>query len=139
MNKTTRKLVYMALYLALFIVLDRISDSISLFRMANGGKLNLGPIVLLLCSYHLGWKEGTAVAFISVFVQWLIGSVTWYGIVSFLFDYLIAYSVYGLASLFPNFGVFYSGILITSILRLISSTIASMLVWNYPLWAALSG
>jgi thiamine transporter len=128
----------MALYCALFIVFDRLSDTLNLFKMASGGKLNFGPIALLVCSYHLGWKNGLIVSVTSVFLQLIIGSVTWYGIWSFLLDYLIAYSAYGLASLFPNYKYLYSGVLITSLIRLLSSTLAGTLVWQTPLWGSLT-
>ena len=134
----TSTLALMALYCALFIVFDRLSDTLNLFKMASGGKLNFGPIALLVCSYHLGWKNGLIVSVTSVFLQLIIGSVTWYGIWSFLLDYLIAYSAYGLASLFPNYKYLYSGVLITSLIRLISSTLAGTLVWETPLWGSLT-
>ena len=134
---TTKTLSIMAVYCALFVILDRVSDSLNLFQMASGGKLNFGPIALLMCSYHLGWKNGLLVGITSVFLQLAIGSVKFYGIWSFLLDYLIAYSVYGLASLFPNWKYFYSGILITSALRLLSSTLSGTLLWQTPLWASL--
>ena len=134
----TSTLALMALYCALFIVFDRLSDTLNLFKMASGGKLNFGPIALLVCSYHLGWKNGLIVSVTSVFLQLIIGSVTWYGIWSFLLDYLIAYSAYGLASLFPNYKYLYSGVLITSLIRLLSSTLAGTLVWETPLWGSLT-
>ena len=134
----TKTLALMAMYCALFVVLDRVSDVLNLFKMANGGKLNFGPIALLICSYHLGWKKGTMVAATSVFLQLVIGSVSWYGIASFLLDYLIAYAAYGLASLFPNRSYFYSGILITSVIRLLSSTLAGTFLWKTPFWASLA-
>ncbi|MBQ6334018.1 MAG: energy-coupled thiamine transporter ThiT [Erysipelotrichaceae bacterium] len=132
----TKSLCLMAIYCALFVVLDRVSDALNLFKMASGGKLNFGPLALLMCSYHLGWKKGTLVAVTSVFLQLVIGSVTWYGLASFLLDYLIAYSAYGLCELFPNYKYFYSGVLITSIIRLLSSTLAGTIVWETPLWAS---
>ena len=134
---TTKTLSIMAVYCALFVILDRVSDSLNLFQMASGGKLNFGPIALLMCSYHLGWKNGLLVGITSVFLQLAIGSVKFYGIWSFLLDYLIAYFVYGLASLFPNWKYFYSGVLITSALRLLSSTLSGTLLWETPLWASL--
>ena len=134
---TTKTLAIMAIYCAMFVILDRISDALNLFQMANGGKLNFGPVALLMCSYHLGWKNGLLVGVTSVFLQLAIGSVKFYGIWSFLLDYLIAYAVYGLASLFPNWKYFYSGVLITSALRLFSSTLSGTLLWETPLWASL--
>ena len=134
---TTKTMAVMAIYCALFVILDRVSDSLNLFQMASGGKLNFGPIALLMCSYHLGWRSGLIVGITSVFLQLAIGSVKFYGIWSFLLDYLIAYSVYGLASAFPNIKYFYSGVLITSVLRLLSSTLSGTLLWETPLWASL--
>ena len=134
---TTKTIAVMAIYCALFVILDRVSDSLNLFQMTNGGKLNFGPIALLMCSYHLGWKNGLIVGITSVFLQLVIGSVKFYGLWSFLLDYLIAYSVYGLASLFPNFKYFYSGVIVTSVLRLLSSTLSGTLLWETPLWASL--
>ena len=135
---TTKTLTIMAIYCAVFVILDRLSDALNLSQMANGGKLNLGPIALLMCSYHLGWKNGLLVGITSVFLQLAVGSVKFYGIWSFLLDYLIAYAVYGLASLFPDYKYFYSGVLITSVLRLLSSTLSGTLLWETPLWASLA-
>ena len=134
---TTKTIAIMAIYCAMFVLLDRISDMLNLFPMPSGGKLNLGPIALLMCSYHLGWKNGLLVGIVSVFLQLVIGSVGFYGIWSFLLDYLIAYAAYGLASLFPNYKYFYSGILITSLIRLASSTLSGTLLWETPLWGSL--
>ena len=137
-NSAVKTIAYMAIYCAVFVVFDRVSDMLNLFKMASGGKLNFGPIALLVCSYHLGWKKGAMVGVVSVFLQLVIGSVSWYGIGSFLLDYLIAYAVYGIASMFPNFGYFYSGILVTSVIRLLSSTLAGTILWETPFWASLS-
>ena len=134
----TKTLTLMAIYCALFVILDRVSDALNLFQMASGGKLNLSPIVLLICSYHLGYKNGLLIGIVSVFLQLVIGSVKFYGIWSFLLDYLIAYAVYGLASLFPNFKYFYSGVIITSIIRLLSSTLSGTLLWETPFWGSLT-
>jgi len=135
---STRTIAIMAMYCALFVVLDRISDMLNLFQMPDGGKLNFGPIALLIGSYHLGWKNGLFVGAVSVFLQFVVGSVKYYGILSFLLDYLIAYAIYGAASLFPNYKYFYSGILITSLIRLLSSTLAGTIVWESPFLASLT-
>ncbi len=134
----TKTLALMAIYCALFVIFDRVSDMLNLFQMASGGKLNFGPIALLICSYHLGWRNGMMVSVTSVFLQLVIGSVSWYGLASFLLDYLIAYSVYGLSSLFPNYKYLYSGIFITSLVRLLSSTLAGTIVWETPFLASLA-
>lgn len=135
---STRTIAIMSIYCALFIVLDRVSDALNLFKMASGGKLNFSPAILLIASYHLGYKKGMFVGVVSVFLQLVIGSVSWYGPLSFMLDYMIAYSIYGLAALFPNYKYFYSGVFITSLLRLVSSTLAGTLVWETPFWASMA-
>ena len=137
-NNQIRSITFMGMYLALFFVFDWLANAVGFLQMPNGGSLGLGIIPLLLCSYHLGWKKGTLVGIVSVFLQLVIGSVSWYGIASFLLDYMIAYSVYGLASLFPNISYFYSGIFVTSAVRLLSSTLAGTIVWESPFWASLT-
>ena len=127
----------MAIYCALFVILARLSDMVNLFQMPSGGKLNFGPIALLMCSYHLGWKFALPVGIVSVFLQLAIGSVGFYVIWSFLLDSLIGYGVYGLASLFPTWKYFYSGIRVTSLNRLASSTLSGMLLWETTFWASL--
>ncbi len=125
----------MALYAALFVVFD----NITLFRMANGGSVNLSSVALLLASYHLGWKNGLISALVANLLLYVTGSMNFYGsVVSLFFDYLFAYCAYGLASLFPNFKYFYSGILITNLIRLACSTFSGCVAWETPLWGSIT-
>lgn len=134
-NSKTRDLVYMALYAAMFIVFDLIT----LWRMPQGGSVNLSSIALLLASYHLGWKKGAISAIIANGLLYVTGSMNFYGsIISLFFDYLFAYTAYGFASLFPNIKYFYSGILITSLIRLACSTFSGCVAWETPFWASLA-
>ncbi|HPW54041.1 MAG TPA: energy-coupled thiamine transporter ThiT [Erysipelotrichaceae bacterium] len=128
----------MALYGALFVVLDFIANTFNLFVMPQGGRLSLGTIALILASYHLGWKEGVVVSVVSVFLMLVTGSVNYYGMFSFLFDYLLAYAVYGLSSVFPNYKKLYCGIIVTSLIRLAFSTLSGIVVWEVPFWGSLS-
>ena len=78
MNNKTRDLVYMALYAALFIALDQIT----LFRMPQGGSINLSSVALLLASYHFGWKKGALVALVANGLLYVTGSMNFYGSIS---------------------------------------------------------
>ncbi len=126
----TRNIAYMAMYLALFFVLDWLSNTLPLFRMPQGGTLGIGTIALLMASYHLGWKLGTITAMLSVLLQFATGQMYILGFVQFLLDYFIAFSVYGIACLFPNFKLFYSGILVTNAVRFLSSTISGVVFYG---------
>ena len=137
MKWTTKDLVYMALYAALFIVLDVAVNTLGILQMPNGGSLGVSVIPLLMASYHLGWQKGTVVAVLSILLQYVTGPVYTPDLIGFLLDYFFAFSVYGLASLFPNYKWFYSGVLITNLVRLISSTLSGILVWETAPWASL--
>ena len=130
MKWTTKDLVYMALYAALFIVLDVAVNTLGILQMPNGGSLGVSVIPLLMASYHLGWQKGTVVSVLSILLQYVTGPMYTPDLLGFLLDYFIAFSVYGLASLFPNYKWFYSGVLITNLIRLLSSTLSGTWVWG---------
>ena len=137
MKWTTKDLVYMALYAALFIVLDVAVNTLGILQMPNGGSLGVSVIPLLMASYHVGWQKGTVVAVLSILLQYVTGPMYTPDLVGFLLDYFFAFSVYGLASLFPNYKWFYSGVLVTNLVRLICSTLSGILVWETAPWASL--
>ena len=58
-------------------------------------------------------------------------------LLGFLLDYLLAFSVYGIACLFPNFGYFYTGVLVTNFIRFVCSTISGTVVWGVDLWGSI--
>ncbi|MBO4218906.1 MAG: energy-coupled thiamine transporter ThiT [Erysipelotrichaceae bacterium] len=138
MKLTTRDIVYIALYAALFVVLDYLTNLFNLFRMPQGGSLSFATVALLVASYHLGWKKGLLVCVVSIILMWVIGSITYYGIVSLLFDYIIGYLAYGLASLVPSYKAVHFGIIVSNLIRLAASTFAGCYVWGSELPASLS-
>ena len=131
--KKTRELAYIAVYAAMFVVLDRVQ----IYRLPNGGSINLSTIALLLASYHLGWKAGLVAGLTANLLLFVTGSLHYYGLVSLFFDYLIPYTILGGSSFFKNYGYFYSGILITGLIRLASSTFSGIVVWDTEFWASL--
>lgn len=133
-NVTVKELVLMAFFVALFMVVDVITNYIPFLQMPNGGSLGLSSVVLLLASYEFGWKRGTLICVVAVLLMFVTGPMYIPDLAGFLLDYLIAFGVYGLSSLFPNWGWFYSGVLITNLLRFVSSTISGVYVWGVD-WA----
>ncbi len=141
-----RDIVFMAMYLALFFVLDWLSNQIGFFSMPEGGTLGLGVIPLLLCSYHLGWKKGLTVGLLSVVLQFMTGRVyviqnsdgfaLWQILIQFIMEYPAAFGIYGIACIFPNFGKFYSGVMITNLIRLAIHVVAGVYFWSTPWWGS---
>ncbi len=137
MKFKTRDIVLMAMYITLFYVLDTFINTLPIFQMPNGGSLGLATVALLLCSYHMGWQKGLIVAIISVFVQFITGPMYTPDLLGFLLDYLLAFSVYGIACIFPNYKYFYSGVLITNLIRFVCSTISGVIVWGVDWWGSI--
>jgi len=137
MEKKVKDVVFIALYAALFVVLDYITTYFNILKMPSGGSLSLGSVILLLSSYQLGIKKSSIVCLISIFLMFVIGSITFYGIVSFILDYFLAYMAYCLAVLFKNYKFFYLGIVIVNMIRLICSTISGCVIWETEIWASI--
>lgn len=135
----TRDLVMLAVYAALFITIELVQNQFGLFKMPNGGSLSVSAVVLLLASYHLGYKKGIAISLISVILQFITGDMfLGTGIFGFFLDYVLAYGIYGIASIFPNYKYLYTGVIITNLIRYISSTISGMIFYKTNLIGSLS-
>ncbi len=137
-NVSVKELVLMAFYVALFMVLDTFVNTLHILQMPNGGSLGVSTLALLMASYHLGWKKGLIVSILSVFAQFLTGPMYTPDLIGFLLDYFIAFSVYGLASIFPNFGFLFTGVFITNLVRFISSVISGVIVYQTTLWGSIT-
>lgn len=133
----TKDLVLMAFYIALFMVLDLFINTLAIFQMPNGGSLGVSTIALLLASYHLGWKKGLLVSVLSVFLQFVTGPMYTPDLLGFALDYFLAFSVYGLASLLPNFSYVYTGVIVTNVIRFICSAISGVIVWKVDVWGSI--
>lgn len=132
----TKDLVYIGMYTTLFMVVDYMTNTIAFFRMPNGGTIGLSTLVLLVASYQLGWKKGVLISWLSIVVQFITGPMYIPHILGLLLDYVLAFSVYGLASQFPNYGYVYTGVFITNIIRYLFHSIGGVLVWETDLIAS---
>lgn len=105
--------------------------------MPKGGSIGVSTVVLLVCSYHLGWKKAVLSGLISVLVQFVTGPMYVSNLLGF---FLVICCVFHLRdrSLFPNFGYIYTGVIITNFLRFVSHTIGGVLVWETPLWGSIT-
>ncbi len=137
-NLSVKDLVLMAFYVALFMILDSFVNTLPFFQMPNGGSLGISTLALIIASYHLGWQKGLLVAIVSVFAQFITGPMYTPTLLGFVLDYLIGFSVYGLACLFPTVKMFYSGVFITNLIRFASSVISGVYVWQTPWWGSIT-
>jgi thiamine transporter len=104
--------------------------------------LGLGVIALLLASYDLGWKKGVAVGLMSVLLQWMTGAMWFLNWFQFILDYLLAFGIYGVASLVPSMKigkqVVLWGIIVVNLIRLASHTVSGVLFYEVTWWGSLA-
>ena len=123
-----------ALMLALAVVLSYVK----LFQLPFDGSitlLSMLPICLVSIKYGLGWGMGTA--FCYSWFQVLQGGVFAWGltpvmlIASLALDYVLAFSVLGLAGVFRKKGVFgaVSGVALLCVLRFIVHFASGVILW----------
>lgn len=104
----TKDLAYMAMYTALYIAIEYMSNMFSLFSMPQGGSLNLGIIILILASYHLGFWKSFGIAIMGVTIGHIAGYDTFQTIptrwfwVQVLVDYYLSFGAYAIAGAIPT-------------------------------------
>ncbi|MBR0208256.1 MAG: energy-coupled thiamine transporter ThiT [Oscillospiraceae bacterium] len=125
-NKKLRALTEGAVMLAVGLVLN----SVPIFRLPNGGSIDLGmiPIFLFALRWGLGWGllEGFLFGLIQIFIE---GAVAW-GWQSLLLDFLVAFTPLGVAGLFRGKGKgIFVGILLGCILRFLVHYISGVTIY----------
>ena len=136
-NKFTRNLCVGAMFVALATVLS----FIPVWEMPLGGKISLlsmVPIVMISVMYGLRW--GFFTSFVYSVIQLLIGlpelmtwgmdARMWFG--SLAFDYIVAFTVLGIAGIFRNKGTvgIVAGVAIALALRFASHLISGWIFFD---------
>ena len=141
-SKTTRARCECAVMLALAVVLS----FVKFFQLPFDGSITLAsmlPICLVSIKYGLKWGLGTA--FCYSWTQILQGGVFSWGLTpmmllsSLLMDYIIAFTVLGLAGLFRKKGFWgqIAGIALACVLRFLVHFLAGIILWaNYAEFVA---
>lgn len=136
-NSNIKKLATCAVMLALAFVLSYVK----FYEMPNGGAftlLSMLPLCLVSIKFGLGWGLGTAFCYslIQLFIDlpdamsWSLTPQAWIGMI--LFDYVVAFTVLGLAGVLRNKGRvgFCIGCGIALVLRYLSSVLSGAVVWQ---------
>ena len=132
----TRMLAFGALSIALSFVLS----CIRLFRMPNGGSVtpaSMLPIMLFSAAYGIG--PGFMAGIVYGVMQALQGGIAFLGAGQFLLDYLLAFTLLGLAGLakkLPESWGLYCAIIIAALARVLCHTLAGILFWETAPWAS---
>jgi probable proton-coupled thiamine transporter YuaJ len=136
---------------AIMIALSAVLSMVQVFKMPLGGSITLFSMLpVCLFSIKNGVKWGFACTFVYALVQialdlsalmsWGLTPTMWVG--SLIFDYLIAYSILGIAGIFRNKGRtgIIMGIIIAMVLRFISHFISGVIffaIWCPKGWSPL--
>lgn len=125
-NTNLRLLSEGAVMLALALVLNLLP----LFRLPNGGSIDLGmiPIFFFALRWGLGWGllEGFLFGVLQVFIE---GAVAW-GWQSIILDFLVAFAPLGIAGLFRSKGkLIFVGILLGCLLRFVVHYISGVTIY----------
>jgi len=149
MNKTTRRLTESALLIALGTVLSLLTNYIPFLNLPYGGSITLFSMVpLIILSFRYGCLWGFFSGLVFGILQMVIGVTTgvftgaeaYVVVFSILLDYLLAYAVIGLASMFKNRirNVFVSvgvGTLVVCVLRYIVHVVSGAILFgSYAEW-----
>ena len=138
-NQNTRRLVESALMIAIGTVLSELKVG-SLW--AFGGGLTIGSMVpLVLISHRWGIKWGTFTAFVYSLLQLILGvdnvqyaTSVGMAIAIILLDYIIAYTVIGLSSMFGSSRpAIIGGVVVTLGLRFLCHFLTGWMIWD-ALW-----
>ena len=133
---STQMLTYGALSIALSFVLS----CIRLFRMPNGGSVtpaSMLPVMLFSAAFGMG--PGFLAGMVYGFLQALQGGLVMMSVGQALLDYILAFTLLGLAGLakkLPEFWGLYCAIIIAALARVLCHTLAGILFWETAPWAS---
>lgn len=128
---------------ALMVAVATLLSLVALFRMPQGGDVTLcSTLPLVIIGYRYGFKWGTLAAFLYSLIQLLLGlsNVSYaanfgVAVVIVLFDYVIAYTLFGIAGLFKKTKLKQGtslclGLLVCSLLRYVCHVVSGYFVWS---------
>ena len=112
---------------AIFVAMAQILGYIKLFSLPTGGSITLGMLPIFLCCARWGFGIGGIAAFSFSLLQLLLDGAYAWGWQSIIGDYIVAYTVLGLAGLFK--GKLIAGIAVGGIARYLVSWVVGATVW----------
>lgn len=96
------KLVEGSIFIALSIVLSIIFELVPVFNMPQGGHISLSMLPLFIYAFRNGIGYGLLAGFTYGILNFVIDGAS-YGLISLFADYLIAFTVIGLAGVYDDF------------------------------------
>ena len=115
---------------AIMVALAQVLSYLKLFELPQGGSIDLGMLPIFLYCARWGFGPAMLASFVYSLLQLMQGGGFVIGWQSILGDYIVAYSVLGLAGLFhkKRYG-FYYGILVGGAARFLCHYLTGATIW----------
>lgn len=116
---------------AIFVAMAQVLGYIKLFSLPSGGSITLNMLPIFIFCARWGFGPGMLASTALSLLQLLLdGAYTW-GWQSIIGDYIIAYSIIGLAGLFhKNKNGFFIGTVVGSLARFVVAWVVGATVWG---------
>jgi len=130
--KSTSKLTLRALTEgAIFVAMAQILGYIKLFSLPNGGSITLNMLPIFIYCARWGFGPGMLASIALSLLQLLLDGAYAWGWQSIIGDYIIAYSVLGIAGLFhKQKNGFFIGTVAGSLARFVAAWVVGATVWG---------
>ncbi|MCQ2457434.1 MAG: energy-coupled thiamine transporter ThiT [Clostridia bacterium] len=130
MRKTSEKIRILC-ECAVMVAAAQVLGYLKLFRLPQGGSITLNMLPVFILCARRGFGPGMLTAFAFSLLQLLLDGITGISWASILGDYLLAYSVLGIAGLFRGRkGGLFIGIAAGSTARFLVSWVTGAVVWG---------
>ena len=115
---------------AVFVALAQVISYLKLFELPQGGSITVAMLPIFLYCARWGFGPGMLASFVYSLLQlFLDGAYAW-GWQSMLGDYIVAFTVLGLAGLFHNLKYgFFTGTVVGSLARFLVHYVVGATVW----------
>ena len=116
---------------AIFVAAAQILGYIKLFSLPNGGSITLNMLPIFIYCARWGFGYGMLASFVLSLLQLLLDGAYAWGWQSIIGDYILAYSLIGLAGLFhkQKYG-FFTGTVVGTLARFVCAWIVGATVWG---------
>lgn len=115
---------------AIMVALAQVLGYIKLLDLPQGGSVCLGMLPIFIYCARWGFKRGVLASFAFSLLQLLLDGAYAWGWQSIIGDYILAYTLVGIAGLFSKRrNGFFVGTLVGSFLRFLSHYVTGATVW----------
>jgi thiamine transporter len=115
---------------AIFVAVAQVLSYLKLFELPQGGSITVGMLPIFLYCARWGFGPGMLVSFVYSLLQLLLDGAYAWGWQSMLGDYIVAFTVLGLAGLFHGKkGGFFLGMVVGCLARFLVHYVVGATVW----------